>query len=141
MISSDQVRPELLLREQIVIRWKDSLPCSLKDSGFDEYNLPREKVQNFQLRGATRNLPSDPAKQPLRGTEYSDAIRKFNTARDGVRRWTEAELVKLSEICKASEEVLTRPTSPASGRSLIGRIESLLVIFRRNPSLFAEANP
>ena len=82
IVSDDQAVPESFPRDQVVVRWKDASLVSLDKSEFDEYTLPRDKVENFAVPGGgIRNLPRNPQIAPLRGTEYSEAIRAYNAQR------------------------------------------------------------
>src|SRR5262249_16215820 len=103
---------------------------------YDEYTLKSEQIDSFVLPGETRDPPG-PAASPLKGTEYSDAIRAFNTERDRVDRWSERELRSLQEICVKHEAALQRGGGAnLGGRTLLSRINGLLEIVRRYSSLF-----
>ena len=142
IVSDDQAVPESFPRDQVVVRWKDASLVSLDKSECDEYTLPRDKVENFAVPGGgIRNLPRNPQIAPLRGTEYSDAIRAYNAQRVKVTHWSETELIKLREACLAHKAALSRGGSGSGGPTLIARIDSLLEIIRRHPNLFVASAP
>ncbi len=142
IVSDDQAVPESFPRDQVVVRWKDASLVSLDKSEFDEYTLPRDKVENFAVPGGgIRNLPRNPQIAPLRGTEYSEAIRAYNAQRAKVTHWSETELIKLRESCLPHKAALSRGSSGSGGPTLIARIDSLLEIIRRHPNLFVASAP
>ena len=142
IVSDDQAVPESFPRDHVVVRWKDASLVTLDKSEFDEYTLPRDKVENFAVpSGGIRNLPRDPQIAPLRGTEYSEAIRAYNAQRAKVTHWSETELIKLREACLAHKAALSRGSSGSGGPTLIARIDSLLEIIRRHPNLFVASAP
>ena len=142
IVSDDQAVPESFPRDQVVVRWKDASLVSLDKSEFDEYTLPRDKVENFAVPGGgIRNLPRNPQIAPLRGTEYSEAIRAYNAQRAKVTHWSENELIKLRESCLPHKAALSRGSSGSGGPTLIARIDSLLEIIRRHPNLFVASAP
>jgi hypothetical protein len=142
IVSDDQAVPESFPRGEVVVRWKDTSLVTLDKSEFDEYTLPRDKVENFAVPGGgIRNLPRNPQIAPLRGTEYSEAIRAYNAQRAKVTHWSEAELIKLREACLPHKAALSRGSSGSGGPTLIARIDSLLEIIRRHPNLFVASAP
>ena len=142
IVSDDQAVPESFPRGQVVVRWKDASLVTLDKSEFDEYTLPRDKVENFAVPGGgIRNLPRNPQIAPLRGTEYSEAIRAYNAQRAKVTHWSETELIKLREASLPHKAALSRGSSGSGGPTLIARIDSLLEIIRRHPNLFVASAP
>jgi hypothetical protein len=120
--------------ETVALGTGESLPAGTPV--YDEYTLKSDQIDSFVLPGETRDPPG-PGVSPLKGTEYSDAIRAFNTERDRVDRWSERELLKLQEICVKHEAALQRGGGAnLGGRTLIARINGLLEIVRRHSSLF-----
>jgi hypothetical protein len=142
VIGDQQAAAEPFPRQQVVIRWKDQTMVALDKSGFDEFTLPRDRVENFLLpMGTTRDLPEDPKIAPLRGTEYSQAVRAFNLERARIQHWCEPELTRLRDTCETNKAALARGRPGSGGLTLIARVDALLRIARRHPNLFVASTP
>jgi hypothetical protein len=89
-----------VLRKRVRIKWKDSGQkiVYLSDSGYDEFDLPPDKVEYFLVGSETYE-------KPLRATARSKAVREYNKAR-GELRWTVKSLEGLQEVCKKHEASL-----------------------------------
>ena len=102
----------------------------------DEYNLKTDQIDHFELPGETRDPPG-PGIPPLKGTQYSDAIRAYNTERERIKEWSARHLQTLQEICSKHEADLKGGGSAnPGGQTLLSRINGLLEIVHRHPSLF-----
>ncbi len=118
-------------------------PVPLGPPGIDEYNLKGDQIENFTLKSTGELLnPPDAGVPPLEGTEYSDSIKAFNTARERVKQWSDVELSKLLDICVKNQAKLEQGGgSNQGGRTLIDRIQQLREIVRGHPSLFGPDVP
>lgn len=143
LISGQQAAPERVQRKLIKIRRKDQKVVGLDESGLDEYTLRREGVENFLLpMGNVRDLPDDETVAPLRGTEYTEAIRAFNLQRAQIKQWSGTELRKLRQTCEQHQAALAQGGAKSGGGpTLIGRIDRLLDIVRHHPNQFVASVP
>jgi hypothetical protein len=118
-------------------------PVPLGPPGIDEYNLKGDQVENFTLKSTGELLnPPDAGVPPLQGTEYSDAIKAYNTARERVNEWSDLELGKLLDVCVKNQSKLDQGGGAnQGGRTLIDRIKQLREIVRGHPSLFVPDVP
>jgi hypothetical protein len=118
-------------------------PVPLGPPGIDEYNLKGDQIENFTLKSTGELLnPPDAGVPPLEGTEYSDAIKAFNTARQRLKQWSDLELGRLLEICVKNQSKLEQGGGASQGgRTLISRIERLREIVRSHSSLFVADVP
>jgi hypothetical protein len=118
-------------------------PVPLGPPGIDEYNLKSEQIENFTLKSTGELLnPPDAGVPPLEGTEYSDAIKAFNTERARVKLWSDLELGRLLEICVKNQSKLDQGGGAnQGGRTLTDRIKQLREIVRGHPSLFVAVVP
>jgi hypothetical protein len=128
-------------RKLLVIRWKDQSRVTLEKSTFDEYTIPRDNIENFQLGDNVFDLPDDKKIRPLQGTDYSNAVHAFNLERAQIKQWSEPELARLRQFCEPHVPELSRGADNAGGRTLVARIDALLTVMRRHPNLFVATTP
>jgi hypothetical protein len=128
-------------RKLLVIRWKDQSRVTLEKSGFDEYTIPRDNIENFQLGDNVFDPPDDKKIRPLQGTDYSNAVHAFNLERARIKQWSEPELTRLRQFCEPHVPELSRGADNAGGRTLVARIDALLTVVRRHPNLFVATTP
>ena len=133
---------ETVKRKDVFIKLRDEEEAKPLEpqGGLDEYTLKPEQVENVVLAGEVREPPAGGV-SPLQGTPYSDAIKDFNTQRDQIKQWSEAELTTLRDSCLLKKPVLDGGGGTGSGGpTLIPRIEGLIKIVRQDPRLFAESS-
>jgi hypothetical protein len=133
---------ETVKRKDVFIKLRDEEEAKPLETqgGLDEYTLKPEQVENVVLAGEVREPPAGGV-SPLQGTPYSDAIKDFNTQRDQIKQWSEAELTSLRDSCLLKKPVLEDGGGTGSGGpTLIPRIEGLIKIVRQDPRLFAESS-
>ncbi len=142
--SSGSPAPEPVQRKdvQVVLKSGETVPLGNGEAVppgtqvVDEYSLKADQVESFILPGESRDPPG-PGISPLKGTEYSDGIRAYNTERDRIKEWSASALQTLQETCVQHEAGLKQGGgSNLGGQTLITRINGLLEIVRRHPSLF-----
>lgn len=143
LVSGNDNETEQVLRKDVKVVLKDGKTVVLSPSGFDEYNLPRDRLDYFLLpMGGSRDPPGDKDVAPLKGTKYSDAIKAYNEKRNRIKHWSEPGLRDLRATCEAHKADLAQGGGEkAGGRTLIERIDRLLEIMHKHPNLFVASEP
>jgi hypothetical protein len=135
--SANSQTHEPVKRKDIQVNLKNSNePVPLGADG--EYSLASDQIESVTLlsTGESRDPPGAGV-PPLKGTDYSDAVREFNSARAGITQWSDDALAKLLDICTKNESKLKQGRGAGKGgQTLIDRITKLREIVRSHPSLF-----
>jgi hypothetical protein len=116
-------------------------PVALGPDG--EYSLPPDQIESITLLSTNEvRTPPGAGVPPLKGTDYSDAIREFNSAAAAIKQWSDDELAKLLDICTKNESKLQQGGGASKGgQTLVDRITKLREIVRSHPSLFLPDGP